>query len=45
MRVFTVFNNLESRKRNYCFGKMSQKSPEFCIPKIIFETWHMKQRL
>ena len=40
-----LFDNLESRKRNYCFGKMSQKGPEFCMSNIIFETWHMKQRL
>ena len=40
-----LFDNLESRKRNYYFGKMSQKGPEFCMPIIIFETWHMKQRL
>ena len=40
-----LFDNLKSIKRNYCFEKMSQKSPEFWIPKIIFETWHMKQRL
>ena len=40
-----LFDNLVSRERNYCFGKMAQKSPEFFIPKIIFEAWHMKQRL
>ena len=39
-----LFDNLVSRERNYCFGKMAQKSPEFFIPKIIFEAWHMKQR-
>ena len=40
-----LFDNLVSRERNYCFGKMAQKSPEFFIPKIIFEACHMKQRL
>ena len=33
-----LFDNLEARKGNYCFGKMSQKGPEFCMSKIIFET-------
>ena len=43
--VDRLFDNLVSRERNYCFGKMAQKSPVFFIPKIIFEAWHMKQRL
>ena len=33
-----LFDNLVSKK-------MAQKSPVFFIPKIIFEAWHMKQRL